>query len=93
MYVGPYEISMTECFCQSRDQLKAVNYFRKNAPSQMFNTVLNMPRKKEKNTYCCIEGCNLFLLLIEKFMCYINIYLTYIHIQDYLKTCNLFLKE
>lgn len=41
-YLGPFQISMME-FLWEREQLKAVSYFHKNAPSRMFDAVLNTP--------------------------------------------------
>ena len=40
-------------FCKISERLQAVNYFRKKAPSQIFDKVLNMPLylKKFKNQF------------------------------------------
>ena len=43
---------MMELVCESSYQLKAVNYFRNKAPSQLFDSVLNTPLKFK--TYVCL---------------------------------------
>ena len=39
----PSRTFMMELFCKDSQQLITINYFCKNAPSQMFHWVLNMP--------------------------------------------------
>ena len=41
VYLELSRTSMMERFCDNSSQFLAVNYFRKNAPSQMFDWVLN----------------------------------------------------
>ena len=41
-YLESSQISAMERFCGNRKRLLAVNYFRRNAPSHMFDWVLNI---------------------------------------------------
>ena len=40
-YLELSQTSTMEIFCENSQQLKAINYFRKKSPSQMFHLVLN----------------------------------------------------
>ena len=40
-YLEPIRTYMMKRFCENSERILAVNYFRKNTPSQMFNWVLN----------------------------------------------------
>ena len=42
-YLEPSRTSMMERFCNNSQQLKDVNYFRKNSPSYLFDQVINTP--------------------------------------------------
>ena len=46
VYLEPNRESMIECFCEN-----TVNYFRKNAPTQMFDWVLNTPQRRSLLNY------------------------------------------
>ena len=39
----PSRTSTMELFCKNSERFVAINYFRKNIPSQMFDRVLNTP--------------------------------------------------
>ena len=57
MHLEPYQIATMALFRKNTYQLQAVNFFSKNAPSQIFGMVLNMPLSKKylfgnfKNSY------------------------------------------
>ena len=42
-YLEPSRTSSMEMLCKNSEQLKTVDYFRKKAPSQMLDRVLNTP--------------------------------------------------
>lgn len=57
MHLESYQIATMAFFRKNTYQLQAVNFFSKNAPSQIFGMVLNMPLSKKylfgnfKNSY------------------------------------------
>ena len=49
VFKKPLSIIYDRAFYENSSQLKAINYFRKNAPSQMFDRVLNTLLNSNKN--------------------------------------------
>ena len=54
-YSEPLQASKMECFCVNSQHLKVVNWIRENAPSWMFEGVLNMPLLKNKAGVSCAK--------------------------------------
>ena len=62
VYLELSRTSMMERFCDNSSQFLAVNYFRKNAPSQMFDWVLNRSKVYKFQT-------NLFPYKVSLILC------------------------
>ena len=43
MYLGLFQTSLMERFCENNHWLKVANYFRKGTPSKMLERVVNTP--------------------------------------------------
>ena len=61
VYLESSRTSTIEILCKNSSRLQAVNYFRKNAPSQMFVLVLNTPLYCASNAFCGMPSLCMFV--------------------------------